>query len=80
MRDHSNSVFHPFVDGSVQDYKLMIFTRWGEKIFQTTDVNEGWDGYFNGSQCPLGVYAWRAVGTFYDGSVFDLKGNVTLLR
>lgn len=79
-RDHHNAVFHPFIEGSVQDYRLMVFTRWGEKIFQTTDVNKGWDGYFNGTPCATGVYAWRAVGTFYDGSVFDVKGSVTLLR
>lgn len=79
-RDHHNEVFHPYVDGSLQDYKLMVFTRWGEKIFQTTDVNEGWDGTFKGVPCAMGVYAWRVVGSFYDGTVFDMKGSVTLLR
>jgi len=42
-------------------------------------LRQGWDGYFNGSLCPDGVYTWRAVGVFHDGTLFDQKGNVTLL-
>ena len=33
-----------------------------------------------GKLCLTGVYAWRAVGEFYNGEMFDLRGNVTLLR
>jgi len=57
----------------------MVFNRSGEQIFETTDLMQGWDGYYGSMLCPDGVYTWRAVGSYYDGSLFDMKGNVTLL-
>ena len=77
--DKENKVFHP-VWGGVVRYKLMIFNRWGEKLFESNDIKVGWDGYFAGKVCMTGVYAWRAVGEYYNGEMFDLRGNVTLLR
>ncbi len=77
--DYKNEVFHPVWEGVI-DYKLLIFNRWGEQIFQSNNVRVGWDGYFNGKLCPQDVYVWRAVGKFADGKLFDLRGNVTLLR
>ena len=77
--DKENKVFHPVWQGVVR-YKLMIFDRWGEKLFESNDIKIGWDGYFMGKLCLTGVYAWRAVGEFYNGEMFDLRGNVTLLR
>lgn len=77
--DRENKVFHPVWRGVVR-YKLMIFNRWGEKLFESNDINIGWDGYFGGKVCMTGVYAWRAVGEYYNGEMFYLRGNVTLLR
>lgn len=77
--DYKNEVFHPYHYGVVE-YKLMIFSRWGEQIFTSTDVNIGWDGYVNGKLAQQGVYMWRAIGKFTNGKPFDMKGNVTLLR
>ena len=74
-----NQIFHPYNAQGVKEYRLMIFSRSGEQIFETTNLSQGWDGYFNGMLCPDGVYTWRAVGSYYDGSLFDMKGNVTLL-
>jgi hypothetical protein len=58
----------------------MIFSRWGEQLFTSTDVNIGWDGYVKGKLAQQGVYMWRAIGKFTNGKTFDMKGNVTLLR
>lgn len=77
--DYKNEVFHPLHYGVVE-YKLMIFNRWGEQIFQSNDIKVGWDGYFQGKICDQGVYIWRAIGKFTNGRAFDQKGNVTLLR
>ncbi len=77
--DFANEVFHPYADG-VTDYRLMIFNRWGEQIFESKDIKIGWDGYYNGKICDQGVYVWRAIGRFTNGKQFDVKGNVTLLR
>ena len=77
--DFSNTIFHPVHEGVIE-YRLMIFNRWGEQIFQSDDVWVGWDGYFNGKLSSQDVYVWRAVGKFSNGRSFDMRGNVTLLR
>jgi len=77
--DMKNEVFHPIHYGVVE-YKLMIFTRWGEQVFTSKDVNIGWDGYINGRLAEQGVYVWRAIGKYTNGKVFDKRGTVTLIR
>lgn len=56
-------------------YRLQIFGRWGELLFETTQPGEGWDGRVNGNPAPSDAYAWVAT---VDGKV--RKGSVTLLR
>jgi len=58
-----------------------IFNRWGQVVFYTTDVNEGWDGTFNGSPQDLGVYQYLFSTTHPDGrGLRSYKGNITLIR
>ena len=38
---------------------LLIFNRWGQLIFESHDVNIGWDGTFNGAYVQDGVYSWK---------------------
>ena len=77
--DYKNEVFHPFHQGVVE-YQLMVFSRWGEQIFTSSNVNIGWDGYVKDKLAEQGVYMWRAIGKFTNGRSFDMKGSVTLLR
>jgi gliding motility-associated-like protein len=77
--DLNNDVFYPFTSG-VRDYKLLIFNRWGELIFESTALNIGWDGYYRGEICPQDVYVWKAEIIFIDGREFKDTGDVTLLR
>ena len=79
VADLKNEVFHPVHEGVVK-YNLSIFNRWGEQIFESDDINIGWDGYYQGTLSQMDVYVWRAVGIFSNGEVFDMRGNVTLLR
>ena len=77
----NNQVFFPFTSGVKEDgYDLKVFNRYGELIFQTTDLKVGWDGYFNGKLCQQDAYVWKANITFFDGTVFNKVGSVTLLR
>jgi len=75
----SNDIFYPFTDG-VTEYDLMIFNRWGELIFQSRELNVGWDGYFKGKLCQQDAYVWKANVKFFDGRVYSQTGTVTLLR
>ena len=60
--------------------EFAVYNRWGEKIFATTDINQGWDGRYNGQEQPLGVYVWMVNADGKDGSHIIRKGNVTLVR
>ncbi|MCP4311973.1 MAG: PKD domain-containing protein [Bacteroidetes bacterium] len=77
--EHLNEVFYPLYEG-VDTYELIIYNRWGEKLFQTYDIRQGWDGYHRGDLCSQAVYIWKAKVTYGDGSVEILTGDVTLLH
>lgn len=78
--DNSNEVFHPYVFGKdVTEYSLKIFNRKGKLLFQTTDFDQGWDGYYNNQLVPFDVYIFSIKGKFSDGSSFEEQGNVTVI-
>lgn len=57
-----------------------IFDRWGNKVFETTNIDDGWDGTFNSKPQPEGVYIYQIHATTSAGTPFVKQGNVTLLR
>ena len=62
------------------DFKLMIFDRWGELIFETDDITKGWDGNFKGIPVQQGVYVWKVnYRTKKDGDQFRI-GHVSVVR
>jgi len=77
--DESAYVFHPSYLG-VSDFQLKIFSKIGILIFESNDINLGWDGYFKGQLCEPGVYIWKVRGSFRNGEPFTKMGDVTLLR
>ncbi len=77
--DEAAQVFHPVFSG-VAEYQLKIFSKLGVLIFESNDLNIGWDGYYNGQLCNPGVYIWKVRGTFINGEPFVNMGDVTLLK
>ena len=59
---------------------FVIYNRWGEKIFETSQQNESWDGTFKSKDCQQGVYDYYLRGRCRGGDEIELKGNVTLIR
>ena len=57
-----------------------VFNRWGEKVFESTDINVGWDGTYKGVDQEMEAYAWTLSATFTNGESISKQGNVTLLR
>lgn len=64
----------------VADFQLFIFNRWGELLYTTTDMTEGWDGTFKGKVMPEGSYIFNADLTDLSGRTFNRSGSVMLLR
>jgi PKD repeat protein len=77
--DEVAQVFHPVYSG-VAEYQLKIFSKLGVLIFESNDINIGWDGYYKGQLCNAGVYIWKVRGAFINGEPFVSMGDVTLLK
>jgi hypothetical protein len=77
--DEAAQVFHPSYTG-VTEYHLKIFSKLGILIFESSDINLGWDGYLKGQLCESGVYIWKVRGKFRNGEPFIKMGDVTLLK
>jgi gliding motility-associated-like protein len=76
--DNNNDIL--FVLGSITELNLVIYNRWGQEVFKTTDRSKGWDGTFMGKPCNPGVFAYSVSGKMPDGSKIEKKGNITLVR
>lgn len=77
--DQRNDVL--FVRGySITDMRLIIYNRWGEKVFETTAIDNGWDGTYNGEPVCSDVYGYYLEVTCFGGERFVDQGNVTVLR
>ncbi len=67
------------------EFEMSIYNRWGEQVFKSQSIYEGWDGTFNNMPCPIGVYVWVIDASAFDENEFfsgatKMMGNVTLLR
>jgi gliding motility-associated-like protein len=78
--DGQNDVFRPIPVGITQIRYLEVFNRWGQRVYQTTQYMQGWDGFFNGKPAPVGAYVWMVSGEDYTGKTIVEKGTVTLIR
>jgi gliding motility-associated-like protein len=81
--DEYNNIFKPVMTAGFdpQDYRLLIFNRWGEIMFESHDASEGWDGTYNGRTLPSGTYLWTIdFGNPDDDGRHTKEGHITLLR
>ncbi len=86
------TAFSPNGDGVNDIYKIIkvlnverlldfkIFNRWGQIVFETTDINIGWDGTFKDERQELAVYVFYIKALNRDGEIITKEGNVTLVR
>ncbi|PWT70740.1 MAG: hypothetical protein C5B59_20265 [Bacteroidetes bacterium] len=78
--DGKNDVFRVKYVYAVKEFHLKIFNRWGQLVFQSSDMRQGWDGTFNGQNQPTGGYVWFIDSTDSDGKKISLRGTVVLIR
>lgn len=70
-----------FVKGfGITKIRFIIWNRWGQKVFETSDKNTGWDGKYQGVIQPMDVYAYTLDVEFFDGTKTTKKGDITLIR
>jgi gliding motility-associated-like protein len=79
--DGINDFFGPVVLGIFDLESFSVFNRWGEMIYQATDLEKGWDGTHGGRNENIGTYVYMLSGkSGTTGKTYYLKGNVVLLR
>jgi len=75
--DGLNDVFRPVVTADlIRQFSMVVYNRWGQLIFETTNPAEGWDG----KDAPAGVYSWVISYSNNTGTTFQLKGIVSLIK
>ena len=84
------NIFSPNHDGhndgfrlrspQIDSLHLQIYNRWGNKVFETNNPNDAWDGTYQSKDCETGNYVWWAEITFKNGKKEIRKGNVSLVR
>ncbi len=77
--DDSNDVFYVYGD-RIAEMELVLFDRWGEKVFSTTDKDVGWDGTYRGEPVDPAVFAFQLSGKYISGKTFKKSGYITLIR
>ncbi|MGB3546497.1 MAG: choice-of-anchor L domain-containing protein [Saprospiraceae bacterium] len=77
--DGRNDAFRIFYNGNVRDFTLIVYNRWGQKVFETNDPLEVWTGERDGTAQPADVYLYRAMFN-QNGQMVEKTGEVTLLR
>ncbi|SFT90499.1 gliding motility-associated C-terminal domain-containing protein, partial [Lishizhenia tianjinensis] len=80
--DEYNNSWRVFVEGiDVYSVELTIYNRWGEVIWKSFDLEQQWDGTYNGKQVPTGVYTWTfKARNKQDDAKFTKTGYVQVMR
>ena len=78
--DGNNDLFRPLLFGNVVKYKFVVFNRWGQQVFQSTLLSDGWDGTIQGVAQPAGTFVWYCIYQLQGEPEQMQKGTVLLLR
>ncbi len=78
--DGLNDIFKGIPVGIKTFDYLIVYNRWGQKIFETSDYTKGWDGLWKGNKQENGIYIVMAKGTDFSGNVIAKKQTVMLIR
>lgn len=77
--DGTNDIFKVFAGGGVEDFECWVYNRWGQLIFESDNVDDAWDGTYNGVDAPSEVY-YYLIRFRVGGQDIEEKGDVTLVR
>lgn len=78
-KDNNNTFRVIYGDDETKLYSFEIYDRWGTKVFETDDIEQAWDGKYNGSYAPQGVYVYFLKFYGNDKILRERKGEVMLL-
>ncbi|MDX1942863.1 MAG: gliding motility-associated C-terminal domain-containing protein [Saprospiraceae bacterium] len=77
----ANREFKPILPfGELSAYSMVIYNRWGERVFETQNIEEGWDGKVSSRDMPQGGYVYHIRLTLADGKLAEYTGMLMLIR
>jgi gliding motility-associated-like protein len=77
--DGKNDVLYVY-GNTIAKMKLRVYNQWGQFIYESLNIQNGWDGTYKGDVQPNGVYVYFLEAEFNDGTKTTKKGTITLLR
>ena len=78
--DELNDGVNPVTNCIYEDYQFLIFNRWGQLVFKTSNQAEKWDGTIDGSDCTDGVYVYRLNYKYTSQPTRSTTGTISLFR
>jgi gliding motility-associated-like protein len=81
--DERNNVFKPIITSGVDifNYTFVIYNRWGQIIWESFNVNAGWDGTYDNKLCQDGLYSWKLrFKTPETDEIKEFYGSFTVIR
>jgi gliding motility-associated-like protein len=78
--DGLNDIIKPITKGNLVQYQMLIYNRWGELVFSSTDLSQGWNGKLKGIIQSPQTYTWQCVWQVEGGELKRNYGSLTLIR
>ena len=73
---HNDTFRHAATGYLIRQLSMVIYNRWGQIVFEPSDLSGGWDG----KDAPAGVYSWVISYSDYMKKVFKMRGSVTVVK
>lgn len=78
--DGRNDIFKPIPIGVTELKYFRVYNRWGQLVFSTSKLNDGWDGTIGGMKQASGTFVWMVQGITRSGKLISKRGTVVLIR
>jgi gliding motility-associated-like protein len=78
--DGVNDKIYAYTSGIREFRYFKIINRNGRQLFETRNIDQGWDGVYNGTPQPMSIYFWVAEGIADDGTIVQRSGQFLLIR
>ena len=78
--DEINDIYKAKSYQNIVEFRAYIFNRWGQKLYEWTDIDTGWDGTYRGKDVKQGTYFVLVKAKGADGQTYNIRKDVNLLR
>jgi gliding motility-associated-like protein len=78
--DGANDIFRVKTGDIPRSFNMIVFNRYGAKVFESADISAGWNGTIGSNQAPAGAYVYTVALITSTGGVIKREGTVILVR